>query len=312
MSGAVLLVTGGSGLLGRSVCRLAAADWWVAAPSHDAMDVCDADAVAAAFAAARPAAVVHCAYVRDDAAVIVDGSRVVAEAAARVGARLVHMSTDVVFAGRDAPYTEDDPLDPVHDYGRAKAEAERRVMSACPGAVMVRTSLMYGDADSPPVRMVLDAAAGRSDVAFFADEYRSVVHVDDVAAAVVALAGMDAAGSLHVAGPEPVSRLEFARAVCRAYGLPEDAVRGTTLVAAGLTRPGRLVLDSSRAAGLGVPVPRPLRVEAGAAARRRAESLAAVAEWEEEHGALSADELDAVRRMWRAGNARAGSPGEPT
>lgn len=296
-----MLVTGGSGLLGRAVCRLAAAAGWrVEAPSHPAMDVRDAAVVAAVFAAARPAAVVHCAYVRDDASVTTGGAEVVARAAAAAGARLVHMSTDVVFAGRDAPYTEDDPPDPVHDYGRAKAEAEHRVMAAHPGAVMVRTSLMYAGADSPPVRMVLDAAAGRTQTAFFADEYRSTAHADDVAAAVVALAGMDVSGPLHVAGPVPVSRLEFAHAVCRAYGLPHDAVRGTTLAAAGLARPGRLMLDSSQAARLGVPVPGPLRMEGEDAALRRAQSLAAVAEWEAEHGVLVAEELDAARGLWDA------------
>lgn len=253
----MLLVTGGSGLLGSAILRHVAAHggWEVAAPSHGAMDVCDPAAVAAAIGRYRPAAVAHCAYAREDRAVNVDGAENVARAAARAGARLVHMSTDVVFAGRPAPYTEDDVPDPVHDYGRAKADAERAVMAAHPRAVMVRTSLMYGAPDSAPVRMVLDAAAGRTDTAFFADEFRSVAHVDDMAAAVVALAGMDVSGPLHVAGPEPVSRLDFALAVCRAHGLPETAVRGSTLALAGLSRPGNLVLDSSRAAALGVPMP---------------------------------------------------------
>jgi len=253
----VLLVTGGSGLLGTAIRAHVAAHggWEVVAPSHGEVDVCDPAAVSAAFNARRPAAVIHCAYVREDRAVNVDGARVVARCAAAAGARLVHMSTDVVFAGRETPYTEDDAPDPVHDYGRAKADAEREVMAAHAGAVMVRTSLMYGGADSAPVRMVLDAAAGRTETAFFADEFRSVAHVSDMAAAVVALAGMDVAGPLHVAGPEPVSRLDFARAVCRAHGLPETAVRGSTLAQAGLSRPGNLVLDSSRAGSLGVPMP---------------------------------------------------------
>jgi len=262
----VLLVTGGSGLLGTAIRAHVAAHggWTVVAPSHAAMDVCDPAAVTAVFAAHAPAAVAHCAYVREDRSVNVDGARVVASRAAAAGARLVHMSTDVVFAGRPEPYTEQDLPDPVHDYGRAKADAEREVMAAHPGAVMVRTSLMYGGADSAPVRMVLDAAAGRTDTAFFADEFRSVAHVDDMAAAVLALAGMDVSGPLHVAGPEPVSRLDFARAVCRAHGLPETAARGSTLAQAGLSRPGNLVLDSSRAAALGVPMPGPCTERLGA------------------------------------------------
>ncbi|MFN8123261.1 MAG: sugar nucleotide-binding protein [Thermoleophilia bacterium] len=101
MTPPVLLLTGGSGLLGRAV-RAAAEGWRVVAPSHGELDVCDAGAVRAAVADAAPAAVVHCAYARDDRAVNVDGAGNVAGAAALAGARLVHMSTDVVFAGREA------------------------------------------------------------------------------------------------------------------------------------------------------------------------------------------------------------------
>lgn len=259
-----LLLTGGSGLLGRAVQAAAAAtDWEVTAPSHAALDVRDGAAVAAAVTALRPAAVVHAAYVRDGALArptIVDGSAAVATAAAAVGARLVHLSSDALFAGRPAPYAEDDEPDPVHDYGRCKADAERAVAAACTGAVLVRTSLLYSGADSPPVRMVLDAvdAGPSSGARFFVDEVRSVCHVDDVAAAVLALCRHDVAGPLHVAGPEGWSRYEFARAVCRAFGRSPDGVRAGSLADVPGARPGHVVLSSGLAASLGLPVPGPV------------------------------------------------------
>ncbi len=80
----------------------------------------------------KPAVVVHLASRKHDASTIVEGSANVAEGAAACGARLVHLSSDMVFAGREADYTEDDRPDGVVDDGRWKAEAERRVVESTP------------------------------------------------------------------------------------------------------------------------------------------------------------------------------------
>ncbi|MCB0957519.1 MAG: sugar nucleotide-binding protein, partial [Ilumatobacter sp.] len=107
-----------------------------------------------------------------------------------VGARLVHMSTDMVFAGRAADYTEADPPDAVLDYGRWKAEAEAAVADACPEAVLVRASLLYGTGRSSRAQEdVADVLAGRKAMRFFTDEYRCPTHAADVAAALVQVAG---------------------------------------------------------------------------------------------------------------------------
>ena len=257
-----LLVTGGAGFLGRHLLASAReAGWDVVAPTSQECDVRDAAAVRAAATAAPVHAVAHLAYRRDERDTIVDGSRVVAEVAEEVGARLVHLSTDVVFAGRDEPYTEEDPPDPIIDYGRHKADAEAAVLAACPGAVAVRTSLLYGTAPvlSPSQEVVADALAGRADVTFFEDEIRCPGHAADVAAAVLALAvRSDVRGPLHVAGPRPLSRAAYAASVARELGLDPAGLRTSTMAAAGLHRPARVVLDTSRAQALGLRVRDPL------------------------------------------------------
>lgn len=191
----------------------------------------------------RPAAVVHTAYVQQGPGawdVTAAGSGVVAVATRAVGARLVHLSTDVVFDGRAGrPYTEDDPVSPLTEYGRAKAVAERLVAEADPTAVLVRTSLIYGGPGRPPSQH--EHAATDPDATFFTDELRCPVQVDDLAAALLELCCSDVAGPLHVAGPDPVSRWEFAGLVA---GHP---VRGAT------APPGRPLdcrLDSTRARAL--------------------------------------------------------------
>jgi dTDP-4-dehydrorhamnose reductase len=241
-----LLVTGGSGYLGSVlVARARTAGWSVTAASHRQpglarLDVRDHAAVRALLRAVRPHAVVHTAYVQhgpDAWDVTVEGSGGVAAAARDAGARLVHLSTDVVFDGRAGrPYHEGDPVSPITDYGRAKVEAERRVLAADPGAVVVRTSLLYGGPARS--RSAHERAATDPCASFYTDEVRCPVQVDDLAAALLELCELDVAGPLHVAGPVPVSRWQFA---CLAAG---REVAGRQ---APPDRPLDCRLDSSRA-----------------------------------------------------------------
>ena len=74
-----------------------------------------------------------------------DGPERLAQACEERGFRLVHVSTDYVFAGAaDRPYREDDPPAPASEYGRSKLEGERRVLSRCASALVVRTSWVFG------------------------------------------------------------------------------------------------------------------------------------------------------------------------
>ena len=230
-----LVVTGGAGYLGSEVCRQAAA------AGHDVVAVqlrrpppfgrplpvdirtpfdVDADVV------------VHTAYVQTDADTIVRGSRNVASAAERAGARLIHLSTDLVFDGEHAPYREEDEPRPVSDYGRAKLEAEGVVPK---DGLVVRTSLLYGKPGPQ------EALALRGDVVFHTDEIRCPTHVTDLAAALLELAQLDVTGILHVAGPDAVSRLELARLLGARDPQGAPAPPG---------RARNVALDSSRARAL--------------------------------------------------------------
>jgi dTDP-4-dehydrorhamnose reductase len=204
-----LHVTGGTGYLGSELRRQAPAATW------ERVEIRDADAVRALFERLRPEVVVHTAYRQDGPearAIVADGSENVALAAAEIGARLVHLSTDVVFDGRKGgPYVEDDTVCPVTDYGRAKAEAERRVVVAHPDVLVVRTSLIVGGRGFPPSKHEL--AARDPSLTFYEDEVRSPVQVADLASALLELCAGAATGVLHVAGADAVSRAELAELV---------------------------------------------------------------------------------------------------
>ena len=260
-----LLVTGGSGYLGGELLRAAGPGAAASYLSSDPpsltganwlrLDVRDERAVEEAFRRIRPAAVVHTAYLQEGPeaeATNVLGSAHVAGAAVRAGARLVHVSTDVVFDGRShAPYRESDPANPLTAYGRSKLEAERRVLASHPGALVVRTSLMVGRArPGRQEQAVLAAARGESEATYFEDEWRSPVLVADLALALLELAGRDEAGVLHLAGPLALTRYELACLIAAAHGLSPERLRPGRLAGSGRERPARCVLDSSRARAL--------------------------------------------------------------
>lgn len=241
-----LLVTGGGGTLGRTLVALAPdlgfdvrATWWTAQPELAAAwvhaDVRDADQMARA--ADGVDAIIHTAYRHYDEAwsTNVEGSEAVARAAA--GRRLLHISSDVVFDGTIGHYTEEDVPAPVHDYGRSKAEAELRVADAHPAATIVRTSLLYGAPNGIQERLA------REGTRFFIDEFRSPIHVGDLAQALLELLRLEFPGPLHVAGADDVSRYEFAVLL----GADEERIERAQ------TSPDRapdVTLDSSQATAL--------------------------------------------------------------
>ncbi|MDX6515377.1 MAG: dTDP-4-dehydrorhamnose reductase [Gaiellaceae bacterium] len=250
----LILVTGGTGYLGRELVALApeavAAGFSQSAALQ--FDIRDPDAVEKAIRDMSPEAIIHTAYRQDDPdawAINVDGSGNVARAAAANGARLIHLSTDVIFDGTSrTAYTEMDTPHPVTAYGRTKAAAEEQVRAADPAALLVRTSLIYGGATlSKHEELALAAADGLSDTAFFTDELRSPIQVGDLAAALLELVATDLAGPLHVAGADTVSRHAFAALVVARHGRDPARLRATTTTELGLVRPLDCGLDSARA-----------------------------------------------------------------
>ncbi|HYT10591.1 MAG TPA: SDR family oxidoreductase [Mycobacteriales bacterium] len=274
-----LLVTGGTGHLGGELVRRAASLGWDVTATYltsqplrgsaggvhwARLDVTDRAAVDDLLDELDPDAVLHTAYRRDGPGaeqVIVGGAAAVAGAAWRVGARLVHMSTDAVFDGKTAGrYNEDDPPSPVSRYGRAKRDSERAVRAADRHALVVRTSLLYGgEVPGPHEEAALEAAQGERDASFFTDEVRCPTCATDLADALLELAETDLDGVLHVAGEDAVSRYEFARLVVASAGLPTDRLRPARSVDSGLLRPLNCALDSSRAARLVTAPPRGIR-----------------------------------------------------
>ncbi|MBG0565910.1 sugar nucleotide-binding protein [Actinoplanes aureus] len=250
-----VLITGATGSLGRRVALRAAAAGFqpvgtsLSAPTGVRLDIRDPGDVRRVLGEVRPDAIIHTAAGRDrnDWPATADGAANVAVAAAQLGVRLVHVSSDAIFSGRAVDYDEDATPDPVYPYGAAKAAAETAVRAILPSAAVVRTSLILGDGNGAHEILTHDLIAGRVRGALFTDEIRKPVHVDDLADALLELAAGDYRGVLNVAGADAVSRYDLGVLVARRDGLDETAILSASLAALGLSRPTDVRLVTARA-----------------------------------------------------------------
>lgn len=234
-----VLVTGGGGLLGGQLLRGAPGGLELSATVRGrplpegvdarafAVELSDPDATARVIAEARPDVVVHTAYGTADLdRDILRATSVVAGAAAAAGARLLHVSSDVVFDGEHAPYAEDDAPAPVHAYGRAKARAEQIVRERCPDAAIVRTSLIVRlDPPDPVTAWLIDGLRHQQPVTLYDDEWRCPILVEDLAAMIWEIVGLPTAhwqGIWHLLGPEALTRAQLGRRLVRRLGLDES------------------------------------------------------------------------------------------
>lgn len=183
-----------------------------------ALDVWDRRHVVDLMAAVQPDVVVNTAYQQAHWTSTADGAAHVALAAARLGARLLHVCSDAVFSGHAPRYDETAPPDPTSSYGVAKAAAETAVRAISPDAVIARTSLIVDDGSSVDEHRVHSLAADASTGVLFTDDARCPLHVGDLAAALLELAAFGLADICHIAGADALSRHELGGLIVRRDG----------------------------------------------------------------------------------------------
>ncbi|KAA1250342.1 dTDP-4-dehydrorhamnose reductase [Mycobacterium simiae] len=298
MSGRIV-VAGAGGQLGSVVAAEAArAGRDVLARTSSEWDI--TDAAAAGRIVERGDIVINCAAYTDVDGAEGDQGRAyavnatapenLARACARVGAQLIHVSTDYVFDGdfggvEPHPYEPADKTAPQGVYARSKLAGEAAVLAALPEAVVVRTAWVYtGGTGKDFVAVMRRLAAGDGPIDVVDDQTGSPTYVADLAAALLEVADKDPAGVrglLHAANQGAVSRFGQARAVFEECGADPQRVRpvstaqfprpaprpsysalgGRGWAAAGLTplRPWRAALVAALAAAYsGVSADRPL------------------------------------------------------
>lgn len=239
------LITGATGQLGAWLLKRLAADTKTPTalgltrrPDRElfgfslaTVDLADPAALRATCAEFRPTHVIHSGAMTSTAdcycdpplagRINTDATAALADAATECGARFVFISTDMVFGGDQAPYSESDPTAPLSVYGRTKVAAEL-ALAKRPRCAVVRLPLMVGFPATPRTTTFANqvhALREGKPLRLFADEFRTPIALQDAAAAVIAVARSDFAGTLHVAGPERLSRLEMGQRFAAALGI---------------------------------------------------------------------------------------------
>lgn len=265
MRGRAVLVTGGTGTLGQAFARLCQ----VRGVAHhllrrSELDVADPASVEAALERWQPWAVINTAgFVRVDEAEDdprqwrenVTGPQVLAQACARHGVRLMSFSSDLVFDGsKEIPYLEQDRAQPLNAYGRAKREAERRVLAFAPDALMIRTAAFFGPWDRYNfVTLALDALRRGEPWRAAQDQWVSPTYVPDLVNAALDLLVDQEAGLWHLANRGAVSWSGFAFMAAEAARLDTRLIQPAPGAALGqiAVRPRFSALGSER--GLVMP-----------------------------------------------------------
>lgn len=259
------LVAGSKGMLGQDlVALLVGRGDEVTAVDRDEVDI--TDPVATLAAVAGHDVVVNCAAwtavdpaeEQEGAAFAVNaiGAASLARAATAHGARLVHISTDYVFAGvATSPYPEDAPMAPAGAYGRTKAAGEWAVRAEAPDHLIVRTAYLYGARGACFPRTIARVAREKGGLEVVEDQVGQPTWTGDLADLIVRLIDAGApAGIYHGTSSGEVSWFGFARAVVATAGLDPEIVRPTTAEAyrRPAPRPAYSVLGHDRLRAVGV------------------------------------------------------------
>ena len=188
------------------------------------LDVRNKDSTASLVNDWRPDVIIHTAGSNRSEhmeEVITLGAENITSAAMQVGARLIHISSDVIFNGKEAPYSEVDPPDPIHAYGRAKAAAER-IVSSCDNYVIIRTSLIYGlTIMDLSTKWIIGALEAGESITLFTDQLRNPVWVETLSKACLELCDSRFTGIINVAGGQEMSRAELGLRLLDWWGFHE-------------------------------------------------------------------------------------------
>jgi dTDP-4-dehydrorhamnose reductase len=270
-----LLITGASGFLGWYLCAAAQEEWEVYGTTLSKaidipnttllqVDLTDLAALNHAFEVVQPDAVIHGAALsqpnvcevnpEESFTINVQASWWIAEICAAREISCVFTSTDQVFDGQHAPYSETSAVAPVNCYGKHKVMAEEGMRSRYPKTSICRLPLMFGTTPHAPSFLqgfVAQLRQGKP-LKLFTDEYRTPASGSAIAQGIL-LALHHEIPYLHLGGWEKLSRYEFGLQLVERLQLPEELILPCRQadVPMAAPRPADVTLDSSLAFAIG-------------------------------------------------------------
>ena len=263
MSRPTILVTGAAGQLGVELARLLSAHGDETATDRAQLDLTDVDEIVDAVRALRPRLIVNAAgYTAVDQAehepeladaVNARAPAILAEEAKRLGALLVHYSTDYVFDGTAvSPYPEEAPANPVNAYGRSKLRGEEAIAAIGGTSLIFRTSWIYGLHGQNFLLTIRRLAIERDELRIVADQYgvpnwgRALAEATSAIVGRGLFAARERAGLYHLSAQGSASWFEFARAIVGAVERPRVVPIATAEYPTLAKRPAYAVLATRK------------------------------------------------------------------
>lgn len=259
-----IFVTGGSGLLGSRVAEMAEGHEILATYNKNRadvdfplvpLDITKKEEVDSTLSDFNPDAVIHTAALtnvdycedhREEAMRINEGgTRNLAGACEKIGARLIYVSTDFVFDGKKGLYTEEDKAHPISHYGTSKLLGEE-ASKECSNYAIARVSVLYGQATHTRgnfVTWVRGALKRGEKINIVTDQYTSPTYVNNAAGALFAIFEKDKKGIFHTSGGERINRFYFAKKIADVFSLDETLINPIT--SEGLIQKAKRPNDSS-------------------------------------------------------------------
>ena len=172
-----------------------------------------------------------------------------AQICADAGAKLVHISTDYVFAGREgAPYTEEEKPSPLSAYSRSKLLGEELVREHLDQHLIVRVAWVFGFKEKSFVRFVLRSAEGNNEVPVINEQVGSVTYTMDIGEGIMMLLKHRCSGTYHLTNEGECTRYDFAEEIFRLRGFDPAKLKPISSAALGWVapRPQRLLISKEK------------------------------------------------------------------
>jgi dTDP-4-dehydrorhamnose reductase len=229
-----ILLIGRTGQIGADLKQLLPQIGNVFAPGREELDLADLSQIRRAIAAVRPGVIVNAgAYTAVDQAesdvaaaqaVNAEAPRILADEARRVGALLVHYSTDYVFDGeKRSPYVEDDSTHPLNVYGETKLEGEIAIRDSGAAHLILRTSWVYATRGKNFLLTAIRLATQKEELRIVRDQNGAPTWSREIAAATVRILGQllntkngalaAVRGTYHMTAGGQTNWAEFAKAI---------------------------------------------------------------------------------------------------
>jgi len=249
-----VLITGAYGLIGSRILELAPKNWEIITLSnelkkgefkntvHVNADIRDFEKIEKVFFKYEPSWILHLAAYTDvnraerekNLAYEINclGTKNIAVASKKVGAKLIFLSTDHVFDGKSGNFKEENKTNPINYYGFTKLKGEEEVLKNAANYTILRISYPYRakfEPKSDPFRFILKSLTTGKSLKLVSDQFITPTFIDDLSLVIFSIIKRNIFGLYHSAGRECLNFFDMGKLICKIFGLDEKLITETSL-----------------------------------------------------------------------------------